>query len=138
MGSLRTLQLADIPAALLPVRQNILPALPKPAPTAAITLHSRLAERAVLQPHIAATLAMPLPAVAPKPVPTRVTSRPFLLGKPVLNLPLLAVTLATKTVNQCITTIINVHPVIRGKDVTTVNYIKQPVPMEAPAPAAKR
>ena len=176
MGSLRTLQLADIPAALLPVRQNILPALPKPAPTAAITLRSRLAERTVLQPLIVATLATPLPAVlrrqpptkacqhqyrlaertarslpllaaistTPLPAvqlklaPTRVTSRPFLLGKPVLNLPLLAVTLATKTVNQCITTIINVHPVIRGKDVTTVNYIKQPVPMEAPAPAAKR
>ena len=250
MGSLRTLQLADIPAALLPVRQNILPALPKPAPTAAITLHSRLAERAVLQPLIAATLAMPLPAVAPKPAPTaaitlhsrlaeravlqpliaatlamplpavapkpaptaaitlrsrlaertvlqplivatlatplpavlrrqpptkacqhqyrlaertarslpllaaisttplpavqlklaptRVTSRPFLPGKPVLNLLLPAVILATRIVNQFITTIIHAHPAIRGKDVTTVNYIKQPTPMAAPAPAAKR
>lgn len=101
MGSLRTLQLADIPAALLPVRQNILPALPKPAPT-------------------------------------RVTSRPFLPGKPVLNLLLPAVILATRIVNQFITTIIHAHPAIRGKDVTTVNYIKQPTPMAAPAPAAKR
>lgn len=60
-----------------------------------------------------------------------------LMERNVLNLTITG-TPATKTVNQFITTIINVHPVIRGKDVTTVNYIKQPVPMEAPAPAAKR
>lgn len=76
MGSLRTLQLADIPAALLPVRQNILPVPPKPAPME-ITLHP--AALTIMQALLQLTVARPVMPVPPVTIKTIIRLRQAIL-----------------------------------------------------------
>ncbi|OLA82693.1 MAG: hypothetical protein BHW58_00755 [Azospirillum sp. 51_20] len=76
MGSLRTLRLADIPAALLPVRQNILPVPPKPAPME-ITLHP--AALTIMQALLQLTVARPVMPVPPVTIKTIIRLRQAIL-----------------------------------------------------------